>query len=451
MPTPHLPARHGPAASVVPRLRSSRSSPSSRSLASSSSRRSSSRSSSRTSPRATRPQGDARQGRIQSRSHCAGRSPISRSPIASPDQALFHFDALDVDVSSASLWRRAPVLDAVRLTRPHDHARRATPTARYDIQDLIDALCKPSDGPHAAVLAQQHRDRRRRRLARRPPASGAKSRWRISRSASRSCRACRTTPRSASTRASRARSTAARFTLDGIDVVAVRRPQGSCRSTSTLDALPLPRLRPIRAASAGPEAQGRRADDPAQARVRQRKGRAAHGDAFGHRARRPAGRHAQRRLAAHRRALDRRDARQARSARARGRAGRASPIEAPDVDLRRGADGMLEFQRLLRAGREARGGAAPPPRRRAGAAPWTYSVADASRGRRHGPRRGRRRVIRRFASRSPNVKVDRQQDRVERRRAGAVELAFDSEAGAHFGAHRRRSISRRARHAAISR
>src|SRR6185369_17779637 len=34
------------------------------------------------------------------------------------DRALFRFDALDVDVSSATLWRLAPVFNAVRLTRP---------------------------------------------------------------------------------------------------------------------------------------------------------------------------------------------------------------------------------------------------------------------------------------------------------------------------------------------
>src|SRR6185503_13200410 len=51
-------------------------------------------------------------------------------------------------------------------------------------------------------------------------------------------------------------------------------------------------------------------------------------------------------------------------------------IEAPDVDVRRGADGIFEFGRLWAPDAGAVGSASTAPAARAGAAPWTYAVAD---------------------------------------------------------------------------
>jgi hypothetical protein len=62
------------------------------------------------------------------------------------EQSLFHFDALDVEVSPVSLWHRAPVLNAIRLTRPTIAVGRNAEGA-YDIQDLVDAWSKPSTDP----------------------------------------------------------------------------------------------------------------------------------------------------------------------------------------------------------------------------------------------------------------------------------------------------------------
>ena len=62
------------------------------------------------------------------------------------EQPFVHFDALDVEVSPATLWRRAPVLNAIRVTRPTIALGRNVDGA-YDIQDLIDAWLKPSTDP----------------------------------------------------------------------------------------------------------------------------------------------------------------------------------------------------------------------------------------------------------------------------------------------------------------
>ena len=62
------------------------------------------------------------------------------------EQSFFHFDTLDVEVSPATLWRRAPVLNAIRLTRPTIALGRNA-DGTYDIQDLIDAWSKPSTDP----------------------------------------------------------------------------------------------------------------------------------------------------------------------------------------------------------------------------------------------------------------------------------------------------------------
>jgi uncharacterized protein involved in outer membrane biogenesis len=62
---------------------------------------------------------------------------------------LFTVDELAADVSAASLWHRAPVLDALRLVHPSiSVARRAD--GRYSIQDVIDDAAAAPDAPMPA-------------------------------------------------------------------------------------------------------------------------------------------------------------------------------------------------------------------------------------------------------------------------------------------------------------
>jgi len=65
------------------------------------------------------------------------------------DHALLRFELLDVDMSSASLWRWAPVFDAVRLVRPKlELVRNADGTT--NVQDLIDRQNAQASGPTPA-------------------------------------------------------------------------------------------------------------------------------------------------------------------------------------------------------------------------------------------------------------------------------------------------------------
>ena len=60
---------------------------------------------------------------------------------------LFALDELVADVSAASLWHRAPVFDAVKLTRPRVLLVRER-DGRYNVQDLVDrALAPRPPGP----------------------------------------------------------------------------------------------------------------------------------------------------------------------------------------------------------------------------------------------------------------------------------------------------------------
>jgi len=59
---------------------------------------------------------------------------------------LFAVQELTADVSAASLWHRAPVLDALRLVQPRIAIARAA-DGRYDIDDLIARAQAPSEGP----------------------------------------------------------------------------------------------------------------------------------------------------------------------------------------------------------------------------------------------------------------------------------------------------------------
>ena len=60
---------------------------------------------------------------------------------------LFALDELVADVSAATLWQRAPVFDAVKLTRPRMLLARGR-DGRYNVQDLVDrALAPRPPGP----------------------------------------------------------------------------------------------------------------------------------------------------------------------------------------------------------------------------------------------------------------------------------------------------------------
>ena len=59
---------------------------------------------------------------------------------------LLVFDELVADASSESIWRRAPVFDAVKLVRPSLSLARGR-DGRYNIQDLIDRALNAPHGP----------------------------------------------------------------------------------------------------------------------------------------------------------------------------------------------------------------------------------------------------------------------------------------------------------------
>lgn len=66
-----------------------------------------------------------------------------------PARTFFRFSTLDVDVSIASLWHRALVLDAVKLVQPHIELLRHADGA-WNIQDLIDRALASSEAPTPA-------------------------------------------------------------------------------------------------------------------------------------------------------------------------------------------------------------------------------------------------------------------------------------------------------------
>ena len=76
------------------------------------------------------------------------RLTVRKLVIADPASAapLFAVDELVADVSSASLWRRAPVLDALKLVRPAVSFARDR-NGRYSVQDLIDKALAAPEGP----------------------------------------------------------------------------------------------------------------------------------------------------------------------------------------------------------------------------------------------------------------------------------------------------------------
>lgn len=59
---------------------------------------------------------------------------------------LVAFDELVADLSTASIWHRAPVLDALRIVRPAVSLSRDL-DGRYNVQDLVDRASAEPDGP----------------------------------------------------------------------------------------------------------------------------------------------------------------------------------------------------------------------------------------------------------------------------------------------------------------
>ena len=344
------------------------------------------------------------------------------------DQALFHFDALDLDVSAASLWRLAPVFNALRLTRPTvTYSRNADGT--YDIQDLIDALFRPSDAPTPQFSLNNIEieggtvsldDRlHRRKVALANLAIGIPFLSSLPHDAE-----IRVNPHFEGTL------DGARFTLKGtmstpfanrkeaavdieFDALAlagyvqyVPLPQGLKLAGGTLTTR-------LKLAFASEKGEPRSATLSGTARL----------DGL---------------------AVTRGDGSPLVGARSIAVAfGKLDPIghavvldsvsvEAPDVDLRRGGDGVFEFQRLLTPDARPASSAGTTPAARAGAAPWTYSVADLN------VAGGTVRVADEGVS--PAFRVALSNVRVVAKKIASngdpatVEADFDAESGAHYGA-----------------
>src|SRR6185436_3384474 len=76
------------------------------------------------------------------------RVTLRKLAIADPGATvpLLAADALIADVSTASLWHRAPVLDALRLVHPSVSLARDR-DGRYSIDDLIAKVLAAPEGP----------------------------------------------------------------------------------------------------------------------------------------------------------------------------------------------------------------------------------------------------------------------------------------------------------------
>src|SRR5512144_1108825 len=82
-----------------------------------------------------------------------GELTLRKLAVANRDGAtpLFAFDELVANISSASLWHRAPVFDQLRIVRP-TFALARNADGRYNVQDLIDDLLSgPSDPPRLSL------------------------------------------------------------------------------------------------------------------------------------------------------------------------------------------------------------------------------------------------------------------------------------------------------------
>src|SRR3954451_9745175 len=79
------------------------------------------------------------------------RLTLRKLVVADPAAAapLFAVDELVADMSSASMWHRAPVFDALKLVRPAVSLARSR-DGRYSVQDLIDKALAKTEGPPQA-------------------------------------------------------------------------------------------------------------------------------------------------------------------------------------------------------------------------------------------------------------------------------------------------------------
>ena len=74
------------------------------------------------------------------------KATLSDFVLADRERPLLTFDALDIDLSSASVWHRAPVFDALRFVHPSIALTRNS-DGTYSVQDLIDRMLAGPKGP----------------------------------------------------------------------------------------------------------------------------------------------------------------------------------------------------------------------------------------------------------------------------------------------------------------
>ena len=104
-------------------------------------------------------------------------------------------------------------------------------------------------------------------------------------------------------------------------------------------------------------------------------------------------------------------------------------VEAPELDFKRGSDGVVELQRLL--GAKAPAGVRPSAAATAGSAPWSYAIGEL--------RLTDGKILVADEAVAPAYRVALAKVNIEGKKiassgdAGSVDVAFDSEAGAHFG------------------
>jgi uncharacterized protein involved in outer membrane biogenesis/uncharacterized membrane protein len=343
------------------------------------------------------------------------------------DQSFFHFDALDVEVSPATHWRRAPVLNAIRLTRPSIALGRNA-DGTYDVQDLIDAWAKPSDGPTPEFSlnnieidggAVSLDDRmRKNKVAIANLAIGIPFLSSLPHDA-----AIRVNPRLEGV------VEGARFMLKGTTSTPFAERKEAALDID-LDALALTEI-----AQYMPLPQGLKLKDGALTTRLKLAFVSEKGDP---RAMTLSGAARLDRLV-----ITRSDDSPLIGARSivaalgnldplgRGIVLDGVTIEAPDVDLKRGSDGVFELKRLFSpapvSGAAASAAAAPP-----GAAPWTYAIGELH------VTDGKIHIADEAVS--PAFRVALAKVMVEGRKlapsgdGGSLDVAFDAEAGAHFGA-----------------
>ena len=346
-----------------------------------------------------------------------------------PGRTLLQFELLDVDMSSATLWKWAPVFDAVRLVRPKlALARNADGT--YNVDDLIDRWRAQPQGPtpgfsinnieiEDGTLALDDRQLKRS-VAVSALGIGIPFLSSLPYDAQ-----IRVTPRLDGV------IDGAQFKLAGNSTTPFADTEEATLELN-LDALSLPRY-----AAYAPLPQGLRLTDGA---LTTRLAIAFITEKGAPRALTVAGTARLDRLAiAHgdnsrfvaaksiEVAIDKLDAL------ARSITLTRIAVDAPEADLRRFADGTLELERLLGAPAPAakRGSGAGSPTDAAPPA-WKYAIADVhvANGVLHVADEG---VTPAFRVELSNVALDAK--KIASTGEGSVDIAFDSNTGAHFGGH----------------